>query len=87
MNILDVYFKITCSFSLQMLEHYVDHLPKPVCLVAHYGLGYDFPLLQSELLKTGSQLQTDLLVLDSLQALRQMFADKAAAELVMDHLF
>jgi hypothetical protein len=65
-----------------MLEHFVEHLTTPVCLVAHYGLGFDFPLLQSELVKTGSQLQSDLLVLDSLEALKQVFADKAAAELV-----
>ena len=69
------------------------HLPRPVCLVAHFGLGFDFPLLRAELEKIGFDfgsnsdeiglsLADDLLVVDSLEAFRQIFAEKAKEEAV-----
>ncbi|KAK7073496.1 Three prime repair exonuclease 1, partial [Halocaridina rubra] len=69
-----------------LLEHYASFsessarsislflsLPKPVALVAHYGSGFDFPLLMAEL-KNVCDLESfgDLLVVDTLPAFRDI---------------
>jgi hypothetical protein len=51
-------------------------------MVAHFGLGFDFPLLRSELLLSGSDVDPEVLVVDSLDAFRQIFEDRGAAEAV-----
>jgi hypothetical protein len=51
-----------------------------VCLVAHFGHGFDFPLLRAELDAAGADLQADLLVVDSLEAFRQIFTERSEAE-------
>jgi hypothetical protein len=48
--------------------------------VAHHGLGFDFPLLRSELLKSKSDLESEVLVVDSLEAFKQIFAEQDAAD-------
>lgn len=73
----------------QILESFLQHLPKPVCLVAHNGLGFDFPLLRAELLKSESDLGPEVLVVDSLDAFKHIFAEQNAAddaELVRQHM-
>ena len=79
-------------FFFQLLRNYLLHLPKPVCLVAHFGLGFDFPLLRSELENIGFDfrpeadelgLAKDLLVVDSLEAFKQIFAEKAKEDAVI----
>ena len=35
----------------QLLNIFLERLPKPLCLVAHNGDSYDFPLLKAELEK------------------------------------
>ena len=44
-----------------MLNMFLDRLPAPVCLVAHNGDFYDFPLLKAELEKVGVQLRPGIL--------------------------
>jgi hypothetical protein len=39
-----------------MLKTFLSRVPLPVCLVAHNGNMYDFPLLLAELVKTGAEL-------------------------------
>lgn len=34
-----------------MIQTFIDLLPKPVCLVAHNGHKFDFPVLKNALLK------------------------------------
>ena len=72
-------------FIFQILQNFLLHLPKPICLVAHAGLSFDFPLLRSELEKVGFLVQPkpakmglgeDLVVVDSLEAFRHIFAEK-----------
>ena len=79
----------------QLLRNFLLHLPKPVCLVAHFGLGFDFPLLRSELENIGFDfrpeadelgLAEDLLVVDSLEAFKQIFAEKAKEDAVIFYL-
>ena len=35
-----------------LINHFLSCLPSPVCLVAHNGNAYDFPLLKEELEKS-----------------------------------
>ena len=67
-------------FIFQILESFLQHLPKPVCLVAHHGLGFDFPLLRSELFKSESNIDPEILVVDSLEAFKYIFAEQDAAD-------
>ncbi|CAH0717992.1 unnamed protein product, partial [Brenthis ino] len=55
--------KITLCLNPQKLI-----LPGPVCLIAHNGLYYDFPILKSHLEKIGAKFSVDLLCSDSLYA-------------------
>ncbi|RUS91726.1 hypothetical protein EGW08_000552 [Elysia chlorotica] len=58
-------FKTQASMVCQFLQN----LPQPVCLVAHNGNGYDFPLLVAHL-KASHQQVPDVLCADSLEAFR-----------------
>ena len=57
-----------------VLKSFLDHLTPPVCLVAHNGDRYDYPLLKAELECVGhDDLGPDVHVVDSLQSLRKIF--------------
>ena len=47
------------------LASFLARLHSPVCLVAHNGVKYDFPLLQAELCKVNGTLLDDMLCCDS----------------------
>lgn len=51
---------------------------KPLCLVAHNGNRFDFPLLRKELFKANGALPEDILCVDSLEAFR--YIHKASEE-------
>ena len=53
-----------------LLRLFLYRLAPPVCLVAHNGLNYDFPLLRTELNRIGQELPGDILCADTLQAFR-----------------
>ena len=59
-----------------MLNSFLNRLPAPVCLVAHNGNMYDFPLLKAELIKAGIQLGTDNLCADSLVGIKAIFKNR-----------
>lgn len=61
------------TLTATLLNSFIGHLPQPVCLVAHNGNRYDFPLLKSELQKANSDLDPSLTTIDSLEALRFIF--------------
>ncbi|KAM7134259.1 LOW QUALITY PROTEIN: three prime repair exonuclease 2-like [Macrochelys suwanniensis] len=44
----------------------------PLCLVAHNGFRYDFPLLRTELARVGAELPPATGCLDTLQAMREL---------------
>jgi len=56
-----------------LLKAFLSCLPFPVCLVAHNGDLYDFPLLQAELVKTGVELGSDIFCVDSYIGLKEIF--------------
>uniref|UniRef100_A0A8D8URM9 Three prime repair exonuclease 2 n=1 Tax=Cacopsylla melanoneura TaxID=428564 RepID=A0A8D8URM9_9HEMI len=53
-----------------MISAFLNKLPTPICLVAHNGNQFDFPLLRSEMQRLGKQLPDDLLCVDTLPGLR-----------------
>ena len=48
-----------------LLKIFLSCLPSPVCLVAHNGSQYDFPLLKAEMEKAGTKLGSEILCVDS----------------------
>ena len=59
-----------------MLNMFLDRLPAPVCLVAHNGDFYDFPLLKAELEKVGVQLRPGILCADSYIGIKAIFENR-----------
>ena len=59
--------------TVRLLESFLTRLPGPVCLVAHNGDQYDYPLLLAEILKTGTSLNCDLLCVDSWIGIKEIF--------------
>ena len=53
-----------------MLSAFIQRQAAPVCLVAHNGYRFDFPLLKSELQRLGKTLRHGLLCADSLEAFK-----------------
>ena len=60
----------------QLLKCFLDRLPTPVCLVAHNGDIYDFPLLKAELEKVGIKLSSGILCADSYIGIKAIFEDR-----------
>ena len=56
-----------------LINSFLSHLPAPLCLVAHNGYDYDFPLFKAEMDKTGTQLSSDILCIDSYVGIREIF--------------
>ena len=57
----------------QLLNIFLERLPKPLCLVAHNGDSYDFPLLKAELEKAGVMIPYDTLCADSYVGTKDIF--------------
>ena len=51
--------------TVELLQGFLSRLPEPVCLVAHNGDKYDFPLLLAELNKCSTALKPTVLCVDS----------------------
>ncbi|XP_073456297.1 three prime repair exonuclease 2-like [Aquarana catesbeiana] len=51
---------------------FINRQAQPVCLVAHNGFYYDYPLLKTELLQQDHDLCSSILCVDSLQAFRYL---------------
>lgn len=60
-----------------LIQAFLSHLPQPLCLVAHNGLRYDFPLLKAEMVfsKALGNFKETLCIIDSLAAMRKIFDD------------
>ena len=63
-----------------LLNSFLSHLPSPVCLVAHNGNAYDFPLLKAELEKLGTELNPGTLCVDSLLGFRELLQKQGKSE-------
>ena len=57
----------------ELINSFLAHLPSPLCLVAHNGNQYDFPLLKAELKKVGVTLPCDTLCADSYLGIKEIF--------------
>lgn len=57
---------------INTINQFVNRQARPVCLVAHNGFFYDFPLLKTELLQHNEDFPGTMLCLDSLQAFRYL---------------
>ncbi|KAM5221956.1 three prime repair exonuclease 2 [Ctenodactylus gundi] len=55
---------------VRTLQAFLSRQEGPICLVAHNGFDYDFPLLCTELQRLGAHLPQDTVCLDTLPALR-----------------
>ncbi|XP_076092360.1 uncharacterized protein LOC143063843 [Mytilus galloprovincialis] len=54
------------------IHNFLNRLPSPVCLLAHNGNKYDYPLLLKELQRGGKILSPELLCADSLIAFKDL---------------
>ena len=60
----------------ELIKSFLARLPAPLCLVAHNGDLYDFPLLKSELEKAGIMLHPDTLCTDSYIGIKEIFKNR-----------
>ena len=56
-----------------LLNAFLSRLPFPVCLVAHNGNAYDFPLLRAELVKAGAEFGPNIFCVDSYVGIKEIF--------------
>ena len=59
-----------------LLNSFLSHLPSPVCLVAHNGDCYDFPLLKAEMEKVNTPLDPLIFCVDSYSGLKNIYKNK-----------
>ena len=67
-----------------LLKAFIGHRPFPVCLVAHNGNMYDFPLLQAEVVKTGSDLGSNVVCVDSYHGIKEVLEKNMDSPLTKD---
>ena len=72
--------------TVKLINHFLESLPQPACLVAHNGIRYDYPMLNAEIQKVVlgnstviSEYKTllDIPCIDSLSALREICKDES----------
>ncbi|KAF8792489.1 three-prime repair exonuclease 1-like [Argiope bruennichi] len=59
----------------KLLEYFFRRLRRPLCLLAHNGNRYDFPLLQAELRHINYELDGEILCADTLEAFRSIVSN------------
>ncbi|XP_043916401.1 three prime repair exonuclease 2 [Protopterus annectens] len=59
--------------TVTLLNAFLKKQTPPICLVAHFGLKYDFPLLKTELLRLNADLAGTIYCLDTYQALKEIY--------------
>jgi DNA polymerase III epsilon subunit-like protein len=57
----------------ELLNNFLNRLPSPVCLVAHNGDFYDFPLLKAEMEKIGAIFSSQIMCVDSYVGIKEIF--------------
>ncbi|XP_017154543.1 three-prime repair exonuclease 1 [Drosophila miranda] len=65
--------------SAQMILNFLEHLPSPVCLVAHNGWHFDFPIVRKAFAKLNLEFSPTLTCVDSLRAFLEI-DDKQSLE-------
>ncbi|KAK6626954.1 hypothetical protein RUM44_009431 [Polyplax serrata] len=64
----------------EMLNHFIDRLPSPVCIVAHNGYKFDFPILQKHLHQLNITLPDSVYCADSLKAFQEIFPNSRQSQ-------
>lgn len=62
-----------------LVNSFLNLLPFPVCLVAHNGNAYDFPLLKAEMEKSGTELNSEILCVDSYVGIKEIYRKRSEA--------
>lgn len=70
--------------TVSMIATFLNHNPKPICLVAHNGNRFDYPILRTEIEKTGCKLPDDILCIDSLLAFQALEIQKPIQQRLHD---
>ena len=71
----------------EIINRFIMRLSGPVCLIAHNGLKFDFPILMAELKKIKKELPEDLLCADSLPVFRELHNSKLQDDCPSDSQF
>lgn len=58
--------------AVQMILNFIVHLPAPVCLVAHNGWVFDYPIIKKSFNKFNMKLSSSVLCVDSLRAFMEI---------------
>lgn len=70
--------------TVTMIVNFLNHNPKPICLVAHNGNKFDYPILQTEIRKSGCQLPDDIWCIDSLDAFKALEVKQPVHQNIQD---
>lgn len=55
-----------------LIKNFLNAHQKPICIVAHNGNRFDYPILRAELSRQNCNLDNDVLCIDSLEAFKQI---------------
>lgn len=62
------------------LDGFMKRMPHPVCIIAHNGLRFDFPILQAELHRIGKAFPDHIMCADSLTGFRKLLPSSKYVE-------
>lgn len=65
----------------QLLDAFLNHLPTPVCFVAHNGTNFDYPILQTHLTNLGKCMPNDVYCCDSFTIFKQTLRNQNSFKL------
>lgn len=60
------------SNTVELIINFINQLHGPVCLVAHNGTRFDFPILKKQILDCDKEIPSNILVIDSLHVFREL---------------
>ncbi|XP_057369139.1 three-prime repair exonuclease 1-like [Daphnia carinata] len=67
-----------------VIYSFLNRLKKPVCLIAHNGFRFDFPILRSEIAKLDKELPDEIFCADSLHIFRKLQRPSANSSSVIE---
>ncbi|KAJ8967895.1 hypothetical protein NQ314_002586 [Rhamnusium bicolor] len=67
--------------TVNIINCFLNHNPKPICFVAHNGDNFDYPILRREIENVESSLLNDIFCIDSLAAFRNLYCEETKSEL------
>ncbi|XP_022900002.1 uncharacterized protein [Onthophagus taurus] len=70
--------------TLEIIKQFLNLQRKPVCLVAHNGYGFDYPIFKAEIHKVGGALSDDIYCIDTLVMFRNLHKKKIEADMILE---